>query len=259
MHVETVPPVDEKLLAAAVEVARAGGVVTVEWFNHHELEVESKADGSPVTQADLAAEHAIRDRIETLTPNSTIVGEEHGREEGTSGLTWYVDPIDGTKAFSRGIPTYATLVAVDDEHGPAAGVIFIPALDRIVYAGRGRGCFTNSGPAHVSDKKELKGGFLSTSCVSRWPDGVYDRVRATGANIHGWGDGFGFLLVATGEIEAMVDLVALGPWDVAPLRVIMPEAGGRYSALDASQSVTSGDGVASNGHVHDDLLAAING
>lgn len=256
---QTALPADRSLLDGAVEVARSGGAVTTKWFRHNALEVESKADGSPVTQADKAAEHVIRDHIDAISPEATIIGEEHGSDPGTSGLTWYVDPIDGTKAFMRGVPLYATLIAIDDEHGPAVGVIYIPATEEIVYAGRGLGCFTQDGVARVSRTESLEKSFISTSCNSRWDDGVYERVRATGATMVGWGDGYGFLMAASGRIDAMVDLCAGSVWDFAPMRVIMSEAGGTYTARDGSDSIKTRDGIASNGIVHEVLLAAING
>ena len=255
----TVPPADKALLDAAVEVARSGGAVTTKWFRHNALEVEAKGDGTPVTQADKAAEHVIRDHIDAVSPEATIIGEEHGTDPGTSGLTWYVDPIDGTKAFMRGVPMYSTLIAVDDEHGAAVGVIYIPATEEIIYAGRGLGCFTQDGIARVSATETIDKAFVSSSCNSRWDDGVYERLRAGGATLVGWGDGYGFLMAASGRIDAMVDLGGGSIWDFAPMRVIMAEAGGRYSARDGSTSIRTRDGIASNGLIHDALLKAITG
>ncbi len=256
---QTAPPAAKDLLDSAVEVARSGGAVTTKWFRHNALEVESKTDGTPVTEADRAAEHVIRDHIDAISPEATIIGEEHGSDPGTSDLTWYVDPIDGTKAFMRGVPLYATLIAVDDEFGPAVGVIYIPATEEIVYAGRGLGCFTQDGPARVNLLDSLEGAFITTSSSSRWYDGVYERVRKSGATMVGWGDGYGFLMAASGRIDAMVDLCGGNVWDFAPMRVIMNEAGGRFSARDGSNSIETRDGIASNGLIHRELLEVING
>lgn len=242
-----------------VRAARAGGAVTLGWFGHVGLVVDAKGDGSPVTQADLAAEHVIRDLLAESHPDSTIVGEEHGTIEGSSGLTWYVDPIDGTQRFARGVPLYATLVAVDDEFGPAAACIFIPATNDIVWAGRGLGAHTDAGPAHVSNKDSLDNAFVSTSSVRRWDLELFTGLRDAGVQICGWGDGYGFLLAATGRIDAMIDQGAGQAWDFAPMRVIMDEAGGAYSAFDGSDSITTGNGMASNGMIHKALLDLIPG
>lgn len=137
----SIPPTDPDLLAAARRFAAEAGALTLEWFRGGDLDLEHKGDGTPVTAADKAAESRLRMRIGEFAPDDAILGEEEGATEGTSGRRWVVDPIDGTKAFTRGVPLYSTLVAVEDEHGPAVGVIELPALGQQVFAGRGLGCF----------------------------------------------------------------------------------------------------------------------
>ncbi len=246
-------------MEVAVKIARGAGDVTLKWFRSSDLSVETKSDGSPVTEADKAAERYIREEIEKFAPNSSLVGEEEGKSAGTSGLTWYIDPIDGTKGFTRGVPLYSTLIAVNDEYGPAVGVIHIPPTNETVWAGRGLGCFTDAGAARVSAKNNLDDAYITTSSVSRWGVDVYARLDAQGANIRGWGDGYGFLMVATGRVDAMIDLHGGNPWDYAPLPVIISEAGGRFSCLDGTTSIDTPSVIASNGIIHEDLLRAVNG
>ena len=250
------PPAERALLEAAVEIARAAGDLTLRWFRSSALAVDHKGDGSPVTEADRAAERLVRDELMRRYPADAVVGEEEADTPGTSGRRWMVDPIDGTKAFMRGVPLYSTLLALDDEHGPAVGVIHLPALGETVHAGRGLGCFCNDVPAHVSREASLARACLTTCGFDDWPAAMFAAAHGSGAALRTWGDGYGYALVATGRVEAMIDPV-IAPHDVAPMPVIMREAGGRYSDLRGSDSITSGDAIASNGLVHDELLALL--
>lgn len=256
----TTPAAEERFVEEVVTIAKGGGDLTLEWFQSARLQVETKADGTPVTNADRAAERYIRERVEVLAPGSKIVGEEEGVSEGTAGtFTWYIDPIDGTKGFARGVPLYSTLIAVEDEHGPLVGVIHIPATGETVWAGRGRGAWTNEGPASVSATERLEGAFVSTSAVGRWGSDAFTRVLHAGMDIRGWGDGYGFLMAATGRIDAMVDLGVGKPWDYGPMPLIMTEAGGAFSDLDGEVTIHSPSVIASNGRIHDELLRVVNG
>lgn len=232
---------------------REAGELTLRHFRHEGLHVEEKVDGTPVTIADRDAEQLVRDRLAVAFPDDSVLGEEHPARHGTSGRTWYVDPIDGTKAFTHGVPLYSNLLALDDEHGPAVGVINLPALGETVWAGRGRGCFLNDRPARVTDHDDLDGAWLMTSGLANWPDTLFAAVRDAGIHLRTWGDGYGYALVATGRAEAMIDPVA-AVWDVAPMTVILSEAGGRFTALDGREGATNGSGLATNGRIHDDLL-----
>jgi len=247
------PPVDPDLLAFAVETTRVAGQLTTRYFADDDLAVESKADGTPVTVADRVAERWIREQLEEHHPDDTVIGEEEPIHEGTSGRRWVLDPIDGTKAFTRSVPLYSTLLAFDDEHGPAIGVIALPALDQVVWAGRGRGCWFDGRPARVSDTPSLEGAYLMSSSYSHWPEASLLAVKRAGLHLRTWGDGYGFALVATGRADAMVDPEA-EHYDVAPYPVILTEAGGRFSSLGGDPSPEVGSGVASNGVLHDDLL-----
>ena len=246
-------PVDQELVDFAVEAARRAGRITLEWYQQRDLVVTAKSDGSPVTEADYAAERFLRSEISAAYPGDTIRGEEEGDWAGRTGRTWVIDPIDGTKAFTRGVPLYATLLALVDDRGPAVGVICLPALDECVWAGRGRGARWDGEPCRVSDRAGLEGSYVCTSGLSYWPDPALARVRAAGARVRTWGDAYGYALVATGRAEAMVDPECFD-WDVAAMSVIMAEAGGRFSDTAGEDEWRSGSAVATNGLLHEDLL-----
>ena len=255
----TAPPVDRALLDLAVAVARGAGEATLRWFRSRDLAVDAKADGTPVTDADRASERLVRERLARHAPRDGVLGEEEPESFGSSGRRWIVDPIDGTKAFTRGVPLYSTLLAMDDEHGPALGVIVLPALDEVVYAGRGLGCWTGPGvPARVSATAAVGGAYLMSSSFSHWPDGDLLAVKHTGAVLRTWGDGYGYSLVATGRADAMVDHT-VERYDVAAMPVILAEAGGRFSAVTGEPGADHGSGVATNGRIHGELLALLGG
>jgi histidinol-phosphatase len=243
----------ETLLELAVDLVRQAGEVSLEWFRSDALEIERKGDGTPVTQADKATERFLREQITSRFPDDAIIGEEEDDVAGTSDRTWILDPIDGTKAFTHGIPLYTNLLAVDDADGPAIGVINMPALGETVYAARGLGCFVDGRPARVSGRTRIAGSYLSATGFDYWSDEMLAATRASGAFMRTWGDGYGYALVATGRIDAMCDPeVAL--WDVAPMPVILAEAGGRFSDLDGGAGPGGGHGLATNGHLHDEWL-----
>ena len=246
--------VDQDIVDFAVGAAQRAGQITLQWYQQRSLAVSAKSDGSPVTEADYAAERLLRSEISAAFPDDTIWGEEEGVWAGRTGRTWVIDPIDGTKAFVQGVPLYATLLALVDDHGPAVGVICLPALDECVWAGRGRGAHWNGVACRVSDHDGMEASYVCTSGLSYWPDPVLERVRATGARIRTWGDAYGYALVATGRAEAMVDPECFD-WDVAPMSVIMAEAGGRFSDAAGSDDWRRGSAIATNGLIHEDLLA----
>jgi histidinol phosphatase-like enzyme (inositol monophosphatase family) len=246
------PAADRALLDEAVDLARAAGASTTRWFRSTGLVIDQKGDGSPVTEADRAAERLVREHLARAHPDDAVVGEEEAPTAGTSGRCWIVDPIDGTKAFTHGVPLYSTLLAVDDEHGPAVGVIDLPALGETVYAGRGLGCFCNGEPVGVSAKAELAGAYLTTSGYDFWPNDVLLAAKAEGMLLRTWGDGYGYALVATGRVEAMVDF-GVARYDVAAMPVILAEAGGRFTDFAGEPRTDAGTGLATNGHLHEPL------
>lgn len=250
------PPVDQQLLDDALAIAIAAGAVTRRWFGAHDLEVERKGDGTPVTAADRAAEASVRAAVADGYPDDGVLGEEEAERIGTSGRRWIVDPIDGTKAFARGVPLYTTLLAVEDQHGLAAGVIVMPALDEVVFAGRGRGAWHGDRRAAVSDVGSLDEGYLTTSGYSHWPEEMLLAVRRSGLQMRTWGDGYGYALVATGRMEAMVDPIA-ADYDLAPMPLVLAEAGGRFTDQQGRDGYAGGSGLATNGRLHDEVLGLL--
>jgi histidinol phosphatase-like enzyme (inositol monophosphatase family) len=244
------------LLDDAVAIATEAAELTLRWFRDDDLAVERKADGTPVTAADRAAEALVRERVREAYPDDGVLGEEQAEHVGASGRRWIVDPIDGTKAFTRGVPLYTTLLAVEDESGPLAGVIVVPALGERVWAAAGQGCFHDGRPCHVSPQASMSDAYVTTSSYSRWSDDALVAARGAFAEMRTWGDGYGYLLVATGRIDVMVDPVA-EPYDLAPMPVIIGEAGGRFTDLAGAPRYDGGSGVATNGILHDDVLALL--
>lgn len=255
-----VPPADRRVLDEAVEILHAAGELTLQWYDRADLVVDRKGDGTPVTEADRAAERLVRERLLTAYPDDSILGEEEDDHIGTSGRTWIVDPIDGTKAFTRGIPLYSNLLAAVDEHGPLLGIINLPALGTTVHAGRGLGCFRDGIPVRVSGRSTPTDCVLSSSGFTDWPEPMLLGVKRAGFQLRTWGDGYGYAMVACGAIDAMVD-PEVSLWDLAPMPVILGEAGGRFTAIDGGDlPIVPGagvSGVATNGLVHDAVIAAL--
>lgn len=248
------------MLTNAVDILRAAGAFTLQWFDNPALDIITKSDGTPVTEADRGAEQIVRERLAALHPEDSVLGEELEDYIGSSSRTWIVDPIDGTKAFTRGVPLYSNLLAVVDEHGPLIGVINLPALNTTVYAGRGLGCFRDGRPVQVSNRTEPSKSVLSTSGFGTWSESALLGVKRAGFELRTWGDGYGYAMVACGALDAMVD-PQVSLWDIAPMPVILNEAGGRFTGTDGKEvSLVPGSnvsGVASNGVLHDEVIAAL--
>jgi len=272
MNKPSVAPEIAGRLDAAVAAARLAAVGTLARFGDRALAVDLKSDASPVTDADRAAEATLRQELLGQFPSDAFLGEETGASPGTSGYEWIVDPIDGTKSFIRGVPLYATLVGCRHGGRGVLGVIVIPALDEMVYAASGGGAWhvrqnQAATPARVSTRTALRESLVSSSDFTsfrRWSGGAAagvaarDRLEAACGLVRTWGDGYGYLLVATGRAEIMVDPL-LNPWDAAAVDVVVTEAGGRFSDWHGRASIESGDGVATNGLVHADVLTALGG
>jgi histidinol phosphatase-like enzyme (inositol monophosphatase family) len=245
-----------RLLEEAVAIARLAGELTLGYFRSSSLAVDLKSDGSPVTHADRRAERLIREELGLRHPSDGIVGEEEGVKLGESGRRWFVDPIDGTIAFTRGVGTYTNLLAMEDEEGIALGVINAPALGETVYAARGLGCYWNGSRAHVSEVESLAESYLATSAFDNWADEDLLSLKHAGVQLRTWADGFGYALVATGRVDAMTDMQAES-YDVAPMPVILAEAGGRFSDLKGVPRYDGGSALASNGRIHEELLGLL--
>lgn len=244
------------LLEEAVDIARAAGRSTLQWFRRTDLRVDAKSDGTEVTEADRAAERLVRERLAEAHPADAVFGEEEGGAVRDGGCTWIVDPIDGTRGFARGVPLYATLLALVDSQGPVVGVIDLPALGLTMAAGRGEGCWLDGSRCQVSTQDTLRGALVNTSDFETFSGEQFASVKASGAMMRTWGDAYGYFLVASGQAEAMVDPIC-SPWDLAPMPVVLAEAGGVFTDLAGASSFTSGNGVATNGLVHSELLEAL--
>jgi histidinol-phosphatase len=220
-------------------------------FAHYrkDVAVEWKEDGSPVTIADRSAEEAVREWIRVRFPADGVYGEEFGEREGTSGRRWIVDPIDGTKAFVRGVPLWGSLVAVAEGQRVLAGAACFPAVHETIAAAEGCGSWHNESRAHVSAIAELRAAtVLVTDDRIFSPDArreAWNRLAGAAAVTRTWGDAFGYLMVATGRAEVMVDPVA-NAWDIACFLPIIEEAGGVFTDLTGAATAFGGNSIATN-------------
>ncbi len=256
-----------KRLEFALEVTREAGWITLEHFRSDDLRVDRKADDSPVTIADRRAEEHLRHRIAEAFPDDGIIGEELPEVAGASSYRWILDPIDGTKSFIHAVPLYTTLVAVEREGEPLLGVILAPATDECVYAAIGQGAWYVHGklppkPAKANDRGPVSECLFVTSEVSYFDEisrrDVYQKLEATARLTRSWGDAYGYLMVATGRAEVMVDPV-VSLWDLAALLPVVEEAGGKFTDWEGKRTIHSGQSVATNGRVHDEVLAVLMG
>lgn len=250
---------NEQLLDFAVELARAAGDITLKYFRK-KPETTTKTDGSYVTIADREAEAYIRRQIAAQFPDDGILGEEEGESHGRSGRRWIIDPIDGTFAFVHGVPFYGVLIAVEVEDEMRVGVINIPALDDIVSAAKGAGCFLNGHPTRVSQTKRLEDALvLSTDFASceRYGFGkAAELLQGRAKTSRTWGDCYGYVLVATGRAEIMLDPV-MKLWDCAALLPIMEEAGGTFTDWRGVKTAYGGNSIATNGLLFDEVMGLV--
>lgn len=242
------------LLAVATEAAYLGGRRTLAHFNTN-IAVETKSDDTPVTLADREAEQVIRARIAKSFPTHSILGEETGATGGDPDYRWIIDPIDGTKSFIHGVPLYGVLIGVEVRGRPLVGVIYMPALDEMVSAAEGLGCTWNGRPARVSQTSRLEDACLTTTSPesARARSDAYENLASRAKLSRAWGDAYGYALVATGRCDVMLD-PKLNPWDCAPMIPILREAGGRFTSWAGKESFWVGDGLATNGALHDEVL-----
>lgn len=245
-----------EVLPFALEAVRAAGDLTQSHFGRRDLEIEGKSDGTPVTIADRGAEQLLREAITAEFPDDAIIGEEYGVTEASSGRQWIIDPIDGTKAFTKGVPLYSNLLAVVDDGTPVLGIINLPAVGEMIWATTGGGAFCNGERCQVSDHDDLDGSYAMISGVTGWAPGGLHALRDRGVIVRTWGDAYGYAMVATGRAEAMIDPI-VSIWDIAPIGVIVTEAGGRFTDVTDVERIDGGTGVGTNGRIHEALLAEL--
>jgi histidinol phosphatase-like enzyme (inositol monophosphatase family) len=248
-------------------IGRITGKGTLALFGSSALAVDFKSDQSPVTQADRRAEEQMRRAIERRFPEDGILGEEFGLIEGRSGFRWVLDPIDGTKSFVAGVPLYGTMVGLEYQGRAVAGVVYFPPLDQMVFASRGEGCWTvcGAGPprrATVSRQTELASARLvltdSRSFQNRVAANTLGDLQQVVHQVRTWGDCYGYYLVATGRAELMID-PKLQVWDAVPVQPIIEEAGGVFCDWQGRACTDSGDALAANRQLVDQVLPYLEG
>ncbi len=256
----------EGRLQLAVELAQQAGNLTRDRYFQTDLyQTERKRDNSPVTTADKAAEQCIREAVAARFRQDGILGEEYGVSEGTSPYKWIIDPIDGTKSFISGVPLYSTLVGLTLHGKSVVGVIYIPGLEELIFGAVGYGAWytakgSNWKRSSVSKVADLSDGLFVTSQVDnfakRGASEGYRRLEKQAYITRSWGDGYGYLLVATGRAEVMVDPI-VSPWDVAAIQPVIEEAGGKCTSWSGEFTIDGGDCIGSNGLVHDVVLQSL--
>ena len=243
-------------LAFAVDAAHKGGRSTLALFQAGAA-VSMKADASPVTLADRGAERLIRGLIAESYPGDAILGEEEGGDTGALDR-WVIDPIDGTKSFICGVPLYATLLSYEQDGEPVVGVCYIPALDEMLYAEKGQGAFLNGRPVRVSDRETVAGSVISCG-GSMFKPGNAEKMGQLASKtlaIRTWCDAYGYSLVASGRIDAMID-PTISHWDISAVALIVREAGGRFTDFDGNDKLGA-QALGSNGRLHDEILRVLN-
>jgi histidinol-phosphatase len=235
-------------LQLALELADAADAITMRLFQT-EVSVRTKADRTPVSEADEAVERAIRERLERDRPQDAIIGEEFG-SKGDSDRRWIIDPIDATKNYIRGIPIFATLIALDGE----VGVVSAPALQRRWWAARGEGAFCNDRRIRVSAVTSIGDAHLGYDSVADFAEArpMLELIGSC-ARTRGFGDFWIHMLVAEGAIEIAVE-PKVAPWDMAAVQVIVEEAGGRFTDLRGIARYDGGSALSTNGLLHDEVL-----
>ena len=221
-------------LEYALSLADDADALTMQRYRALDLAVESKADLTPVTEADRAVEEALRERIDRER-GEAVAGEEFGVAE--ADVRWWIDPIDGTKQYARGLPVWATLIALERDGEIVAGVVSAPALGHRWWASRGGGAFLDGSPIHVSQVAELSNAYVSTTSLRGFPQFAELANRVAVARTYT--DFWQYVLVAEGRIEAASDTV-MNPWDIKAPRLVVEEAGGRWTEDERLYLATNG-------------------
>ena len=211
--------------------------------------IETKPDLTPVTDADRAVEEAIRERLAAERPEDGILGEEYG-DDGPSSRRWLVDPIDGTRNYSRGLPVWGTLIALESDSATTVGVASAPALGRRWWAERGGGASAAGEPIRVSAVSRVEDAVVCLPSKHPIPE-LSERAWLP----RGYGDFWAHMLVAEGAADGAIDAIGVHPWDLAAVQVIVEEAGGRFSDASGQPRIDTRTGITSNGLIHDELLA----
>jgi histidinol-phosphatase len=237
-------------LALAHRLADAADAISLSHFRTG-LAVETKADRTPVTEADRAVEAELRGLLSAERPNDAVLGEEHGAT-GDGERRWILDPIDGTRNYARGIPVWGTLIALDDAGALRLGLVSAPALGRRWWAERGEGAFANGDRISVSTVARAEDAVLCFAFEDELPE-----IARRAWHTRGLGDFWAHMLVAEGAVDGAVDASGVREWDLAAVQVIVEEAGGRFSDFSGDSRIDGGAAITSNGLLHEELLAAV--
>jgi histidinol-phosphatase len=239
-------------LALALQLAELADAISLPRFRARDLRVRTKADLTPVTETDEAVERALRERLREARPEDAVLGEEEGAS-GDGARRWILDPIDGTRNYSRGIPVFATLVALEQEGEVIVGVVSAPALGRRWWAERGAGAFADGEPIHVSSVERIEEAVVSIGAPAEL---AVEALAARSWHPRGFGDFWQHMLVAEGSVDLAIDPV-MSLWDCAALQPIVEEAGGTFSDLAGQRRLDGGSGLSSNGLLHVEAVAAL--
>ena len=259
----------ESDLQLALELAAIADGITMARYLAQDLVVLTKPDNTPVTDADKATEEALRKHLAKERPTDGLVGEEFGNENKDAARYWVIDPIDGTKNFMRGVPTWATLIGLverqdDGSKKVIVGLASAPALFRRWYASSGNGAFTtlnNGSPRKicVSKVSELSNASIAYSDFQGWSDRLvkFQNLVSACTRSRGYGDFWSHMLVAEGAVDIAAE-PSLALWDMAALDVIVREAGGTFSNLIGDSGPFGGSGISTNTLLHSKVMAALN-
>jgi len=265
--IEDAPFDQAERVFVAMRVANAAGQMTMQTFNDAikgTLHIEDKADGSPVTRADREAEALMHAVINASFPDDTKLGEELGTHEGTNDWRWVIDPIDGTVSFTHGVPVFGMLIGIEHCGNPVAGVMHFPGLNETAWATEA-GAFWKRGDndpvrTHVSTTHTLADAMVCMTSLDYLPDNpeAWLRVHHAARRTRGWSDCHSSLLLATGRVDAVIE-PELNPWDISAIIAVLRNAGGQFTDWNGAHAFDSNvrRGVSSNGHLHDELIAAL--
>lgn len=244
-------------LALAHRLADTADKISLARFRSSDLVVDTKPDRTPVTEADRSIERALRSLLEGERPDDAVLGEEYGRA-GTAARCWLIDPIDATKNYVRGIPVFATLIALTVADHALVGMVSAPALQRRWWAARGKGAFLNGDPIRVSAISRLEDAQLSYNDLRTFSYHGYragaEQLAGSVWRVRGFGDFWSHVMVAEGAVDIAAE-PSVNAWDLAGLQVIVEEAGGRFSDLEGRPRFDGGSALSTNGTLHEEVLA----
>ena len=252
----------ERRLELANQLVREASSIILNYFQTDLFELQKKGDGSPLTIADQETEQFLRREIDRAFPQDSIVGEEFDDKEGETEVRWILDPIDGTKSFISGVPLFGTMIGVEIAGKPTIGSVYFPALSEGIYASSGQGAWHFRGSetpvqANVSTNSNLAEAVIVTSEAETFADrdagDVWQTLTDASYFARTWGDVFGYMLVATGRVDVMID-PELKIWDAAAVQPIIEEAGGSFTDWAGTPSIDAGEAIGSNGMIHEQVL-----